>query len=83
MTPADEVLEQVRECRAALVAAYGGPEWTANLLINQATNVVVQEMQLGSGGDMRGVAVQVAALMLLAAEKETLRCPPCTDTSTS
>ena len=53
--------------RAQLTELTGG--WTPSLVINRAQSLIDAEMRLGTGGDVKGVATQVAALMLIALEK--------------
>ena len=57
----------VGEMRAQLANMIGG--WTPMLVIDKAMSLVDAEKRLGTGGDMKGVATQVAALMLIALEK--------------
>ena len=43
--------------------------WTPALMIANAQSFIDAEMRLGNGGDMKGVATQVAAMMLMTLEK--------------
>ena len=57
----------VGEMRVQLANMTGG--WTPDLVLNRAATVIDAEMRLGTGGDMKGVAMQVGALCLIALEK--------------
>lgn len=80
MSPAMQLLKESPNCptaialdamvhgmRSQLTELTGG--WTPSLVINKAASLMDAEMRLGTGGDMKGVATQVAALMLIALEK--------------
>lgn len=60
----NEIVHTIRPAMAELVG-----DWTPQLVIDKAAQLIDAEMRLGDGGDMRGVALQVAALMLVTVEK--------------
>ena len=57
----------VGEMRSQLANFTDG--WTPALMIANAQSFIDAELRLGNGGDMKGVATQVAAMMLITLEK--------------
>ena len=67
-TPAAIALDAIAAGRVEILSSTAG-EWTPALCFDRVQTLIDAEMRLGTGGDMEGVARQVAGLMLIALER--------------
>ena len=67
-TPAAIALDTIASGRFEILSSTAG-EWTPALCFDRVQSLIDAEMRIGTGGDMEGIARQVAGLMLIALEK--------------
>ena len=67
-TPAADALDAVASARFDVLQTTVG-EWTPAMCLDRAQTLIDAEVRLGTGGDMEGIARQVAGLMLIALER--------------
>ena len=67
-SPTALALDAIAAGRSEILSSSAG-EWTPALCLDRVQTLIDAEIRLGTGGDMEGVARQVAGLMLIALEK--------------
>lgn len=68
-TPAARALDAIASGRFDVMSATQSGDWTPALCLDRVQTLIDAEVRLGTGGDMEGVARQVAGLCMIALER--------------